>query len=80
MSVPAWKMRLTLPCIGTGARTTSSAERLADRLVAETDAEDRDLPAAAAIRSRQMPASFGVHGPGDSTIASGSRGQGIGYA
>ena len=29
------------------------------------------MPAAAAIRSRQMPASVGVHGPGDSTIASG---------
>ncbi len=28
--------------------------------------------AACSIRSRQMPASFGVQGPGDSTIASGS--------
>src|SRR3989304_5864517 len=28
--------------------------------------------AACAIRSRQMPASFGVHGPGESTMASGA--------
>ena len=28
--------------------------------------------AACLIRSRQMPASFGVQGPGESTIASGS--------
>ncbi len=27
---------------------------------------------ALAMTSRQMPASFGVHGPGDSTIASGA--------
>ena len=31
--------------------------------------------AALPIRSRQMPASFGVQGPGDSTIASGFGGQ-----
>ena len=31
--------------------------------------------AAFSIRSRQMPASFGVQGPGDSTIASGFGGQ-----
>ena len=49
-----------------------AAEDLADRLMAEANAEQRHLPAAAfPISSRQMPASFGVHGPGDSTIASG---------
>ena len=31
--------------------------------------------AARSTRSRQMPASFGVHGPGDSTMASGAGGQ-----
>ena len=50
-----------------------AAESLPDGLMAEADAEDRNLRAAAcSIRSRQMPASFGVQGPGDSTIASGS--------
>ena len=50
-----------------------AAEGLADRLVAEADAEDRDRSARpVSIRSRQMPASFGVQGPGESTIASGS--------
>ena len=29
-------------------------------------------PAAARIKSQQIPASFGVHGPGESTIASGA--------
>ena len=49
-----------------------AAERLADRLMAEADAEDRNGSARpCSIRSRQMPASFGVQGPGDSTIASG---------
>ena len=53
-----------------------AAERLADRLMAEADAEDRDRrPTPCSIRSRQMPASFGVQGPGESTIASGSRGE-----
>ena len=46
---------------------------LADRLVAEADAEDRDRRARRArSASRQMPASFGVQGPGEMTIASGS--------
>ena len=35
----------SLPCIGTGARTTAAAERLADRLMAEADAEHRDCAA-----------------------------------
>ena len=50
-----------------------AAERLADRLMAEADAEDRNVSARpCAIRSRQMPASLGVQGPGESTMASGS--------
>ena len=40
---------------------------LADGLVAEADAEKWNFcpSPALAMRSRQMPASFGVHGPGD---------------
>ena len=80
MSVPAWKMRLTLPCIGTGARTTCPPNAWPIAWWPRQTPRIGILPAAAAIRSRQMPASFGVHGPGDSTIASGCARQGLGDA
>ena len=41
--MPAWKMRLTLPCIGTGARTTCPPNAWPIAWWPETDAEDRDL-------------------------------------
>ena len=57
---------------GLGRADHLAAVDLADGLVAEADAEQRDLAAPAlAMRSRQMPASLGVHGPGDSTMAFG---------
>ena len=43
-----------------------AAERLADRLVPEAHAEDRHLARRSArIAASEMPASFGVHGPGE---------------
>ena len=41
MPRPVWLMRLVLPCISCGARIDVAAHRLADRLMAEADAEDR---------------------------------------
>jgi hypothetical protein len=75
MSVPpVWWTSQTLPCTGVRRADDLAAEGLADRLVAEADAEHRHARAARrAIRARQMPASFGVQGPGESTIASGCR-------
>ncbi len=49
------------------------AERHAERLVAEADAEDRHVRAGSRIRSTQTPASSGRPGPGESTMPSGSR-------
>ena len=49
-----------------------AAERLPHRLMAEAHAEaSADRPAPCASSSRQMPASFGVHGPGDRITAFG---------
>ena len=49
-----------------------AAEGLTDGLQAEADAEDRDLAARlAGPASRHTPASLGVQGPGERTIASG---------
>ena len=74
MPVPVWWIVDSLPCIGTGARTTAPPIGLADGLMAEADAQDRHSALAAAlISSRQMPASFGVQGPGDSTMPRASR-------
>ena len=42
--------RLVLPCTGSRPRTTRAAERLADRLVAQADAEDRHAPGQPADR------------------------------
>jgi hypothetical protein len=50
-----------------------AAEGLADRLVAEAHAEHRDRPGEAPISSSETPASFGVHGPGESTMRSAPR-------
>ena len=74
MSLPSWKIAADLAVHRRRRADHLAAECLTDRLMAETDAQHRDsCPAAAVIRSRQMPASFGVQGPGDSTIASGWR-------
>ena len=49
------------------ARTYNlSAERLGQGLVTETDAEDGDLAREAADGGQEIPASFGVQGPGRS--------------
>ena len=49
-----------------------AAEGLADGLVAQADAQDRDLARRSVlITSRLMPASFGVHGPGEITMCDG---------
>ena len=67
---PSWVTGESLPCITRCARHDATAERLPDRLVAEADAEDRDLARrSAGSAAREMPASFGVHGPGEMTIA-----------
>ena len=59
-----------------------AAESLPDALVSQADAEDGNgafrtgeavQPAGPAISSRQTPASFGVHGPGERTSRSGRR-------
>ena len=49
-----------------------AAERLRERLVAEADAERRDRRprGSARIASTEMPASSGVHGPGETTTRS----------
>jgi len=73
MSVPAWETDESLPCIGAGARTTCPPKACPIAWCPRHTPSTGILPAAAAIRSRQMPASFGVHGPGESTIASGLR-------
>jgi hypothetical protein len=49
-----------------------AAEGLADALVAEADAEDGDLAGEALITASEMPASLGVHGPGEITMCSGA--------
>ena len=49
-----------------------AAKGLADRLMAEADAEQRHLGVAGRLDEIEAdPASFGVQGPGDRTIASG---------
>ena len=60
-----------LPCIGAGARITLPPKRLADGLVAEADAEERDR---LGRPSRSVEADAGLvrrAGPGESTMASG---------
>lgn len=49
-----------------------STKRLTHGLHAETNAKDWNFGTCFLSTSRQIPASFGVHGPGDKTIASGS--------
>ena len=45
-----------------------AAERLADRLMAETHAKDGIFPEKRSISDTETPASFGVPGPGEITI------------
>ena len=71
MSVPVCVIAETLPCIGSGARTTVPPNAWPIAWCPRHTPSSGTRPAAAAIRSRQIPASLGVQGPGDSTIASG---------
>jgi hypothetical protein len=48
-------------------------ERLSDRLMPQAHAEHGDVFGAFSTASREIPASLGVHGPGDITILSGLR-------
>ena len=62
----------TLPCIGTGARTTSPPKACPIACMPRQTPRIGTRGPQSRITSRQMPASFGVQGPGDSTIASGA--------
>ena len=53
-----------------GARTICAAIDLADGLMAQAYAQDRHAAVRLLDQSRQMPASLGVQGPGDSTMPS----------
>ena len=50
-----------------------AAVDLTDRLVAETDSQDGVVAPSWRMRSSEMPASFGEHGPGEMQIFSGAR-------
>jgi hypothetical protein len=45
-----------------------AAECLADTLVAETHTQQRNFAGEVLIVATEIPASFGVHGPGETTI------------
>ena len=61
----------SLPCTSVGARTTLPPKAWPIAWWPRQTPRIGIVGDALAITSRQMPASFGVHGPGDSTIASG---------
>jgi hypothetical protein len=54
------------------ALTIIAAEGLADGLMPEADAEDRHTARGGADQRTEMPASFGVQGPGEMTMRSGA--------
>ena len=64
---PSWWICDVLPCISSRRAHDVAAEGLGDRLVAEADAEDRDLAAERAIID-EMPALVGCPGPGEMTM------------
>jgi hypothetical protein len=68
--VPSWSISVVLPCTGTW-RTTVPPNACAERLVAEADAERRHAGLGKRrITSTLIPASLGVHGPGETTTRS----------
>ena len=70
---PVCRISESLPCTGTGARITLPPKAWPMAWWPRQTPKIGMCTEARLIRSRQMPASLGVHGPGDSTIASGSR-------
>jgi hypothetical protein len=64
-------MRDTLPCIGAGARVTLPPNAWPIAWWPRQTPRIGVVSLAAPMRSRQIPASLGVQGPGDRTIASG---------
>jgi hypothetical protein len=66
-------MTLVLPCISCCARMILPPKRRADRLVAQADAQDRQLAGEVLDRLDRNTGLGGEHGPGEITSRSGAR-------